>query len=203
MWRLVRPVGGGRSRAVAVLVYLSVPLPYDALRAGRIGPLVAYAVVPWLVRRLVGAQGVAPYGSRGGDPGPGTRVRSLWSDVLVTGLALAAAVVVEPALVVPVGMVMVGLVVGTGLAGSLAGLARLATVGAGGVAVAALLHFPLLATLLGDRTVDSLVEPTSWPVHGLGTDAMFRLETGDFGLGRLGLAPVSYTHLTLPTKRIV
>ena len=67
---------------------------------------------------------------RGGDPGPGTRLRSLWSDVLVTGLALAAAVVVEPALVVPVGMVMVGLVVGTGLAGSLAGLARLATVGA-------------------------------------------------------------------------
>ena len=84
-------------------------------------------------------------------------------------------------------MVVVGLVVGTGLAGSLAGLARLAIVGAGAVTVAALLHLPLLAALLGDRTVDSLVEPTSWPVHGLGPAAMFRLETGDFGLGRLGL----------------
>jgi len=201
MWRLVRPVGGGRSRAVAVLVYLSVPLPYDALRAGRIGPLAAYAIVPWLVRRLVGAQGVAPYGGRGGDPGPGTRLRSLWSDVLVTGLALAAAVVVEPVLVVPVGIVVVGLVVGTGLAGSLAGLARLATVGAGGFAVAALLHLPLLATLLGDRTVDSLVEPIAWPVHGLGTDAMFRLETGDFGLGRLGLALLVVPALALLVAR--
>ena len=32
VWRLVRPIGGGRSRAVAFLVYLSMPLPYDALR---------------------------------------------------------------------------------------------------------------------------------------------------------------------------
>ncbi|MEE1566156.1 MAG: hypothetical protein V1249_14365, partial [Acidimicrobiales bacterium] len=32
VWRLVRPVGGGRSRAAAVLTYLAVPLPYDALR---------------------------------------------------------------------------------------------------------------------------------------------------------------------------
>jgi len=201
MWRLVRPVGGGRSRAVAVLVYLSVPLPYDALRAGRIGPLAAYAAVPWLVRRLVGAQGVAPYGGRGGDPGPGTRLRSLWSDVLVTGLVLAAVVVVEPVLVVPAGMVVVGLVVGTGLAGSLAGLARLAIVGAGAVTVAALLHLPLLAALLGDRTVDSLVEPTAWPVHGLGADAMFRLETGDFGLGRLGLALLVVPALALLVAR--
>jgi len=201
MWRLVRPVGGGRSRAVAVLVYLSVPLPYDALRAGRIGPLAAYAAVPWLVRRLVGAQGVAPYGGRGGDPGPGTRLRSLWSDVLVTGLLLAAVVVVEPVLVVPAGMVVVGLVVGTGLAGSLAGLARLAIVGAGAVTVAALLHLPLLAALLGDRTVDSLVEPTAWPVHGLGADAMFRLETGDFGLGRLGLALLVVPVLALLVAR--
>ena len=201
MWRLVRPVGGGRSRAVAVLIYLSVPLPYDALRAGRIGPLAAYAAVPWLVRRLVGAQGVAPYGGRGGDPGPGTRLRSLWSDVLVTGLVLAAVVVVEPVLVVPAGMVVVGLMVGTGLAGSLAGLARLAIVGAGAVIVAALLHLPLLAALLGDRTVDSLVESTAWPVHGLGADAMFRLGTGDFGLGRLGLALLVVPALALLVAR--
>jgi len=125
----------------------------------------------------------------------------LWSDVLVTGLVLAAAVIVEPVLVVPVGMVVVGLVVGTGLAGSLAGLARLAIVGAGGVTVAALLHLPLLAALLGDRTVDSLVEPTAWPVHGLGTDAMFRLETGDFGLGRLGLALLVVPALALLVAR--
>ena len=113
VWRLTQPVGGGRSRAVAVLVYLSVPLPYDALRDGRLAPMAAFAVLPWVVRRLVGAQGVAPYGTRGGEAGPGTRLRGLWSEVLVTGLLLGAVAAVDPMLAVPVAMVLAGLVVGT------------------------------------------------------------------------------------------
>ena len=188
VWRLAQPVGGGRSRAVAVLVYLSVPVPYDALRAGRLAPLAAFAVVPWVVRRLAGAQGVAPYGIRGGDAGPGTRLRGLWSEVLVTGLVLAAAVAVDPTLAVPVSMVVVGLVVGTVLAGNVAGLWRLLLVTTVGIAVAALLHLPLMLELLAGRSIGSLVTPVDWPVHGVGTAEMFRLDTGDFGLGLFGMA---------------
>ena len=61
----------------------------------------------------MGAQGVAPYGTRGGEAGPGTRLRGLWSEVLVTGLLLGAVAAVDPMLAVPVAMVLAGLVVGT------------------------------------------------------------------------------------------
>ena len=201
VWRLTQPVGGGRSRAVAVLVYLSVPLPYDALREGRLAPMAAFAVVPWVVRRLVGAQGVAPYGIRGGEAGPGTRLRGLWSEVLVTGLLLAAVAAVDPMLAVPVLMVLVGLVLGTILAGSLAGLGRLLLVTMAGVVVAGLLHLPLVLELLAGRPIGSLLNPVQWPVNGVGTTEMFRLDTGDFGLGRVGSALLVVPVLALVVAR--
>ena len=201
VWRLTQPVGGGRSRAVAVLVYLSVPLPYDALREGRLAPMAAFAVVPWVVRRLVGAQGVAPYGIRGGEAGPGTRLRGLWSEVLATGLLLAAVAAVDPMLAVPVLMVLVGLVLGTILAGSLAGLGRLLLVTMAGVVVAGLLHLPLVLELLAGRPIGSLLNPVQWPVNGVGTTEMFRLDTGDFGLGRVGSALLVVPVLALAVAR--
>ncbi len=201
VWRLTQPVGGGRSRAVAVLVYLSVPLPYDALREGRLAPMAAFAVVPWVVRRLVGAQGVAPYGIRGGEAGPGTRLRGLWSEVLLTGLLLGAVAAVDPMLAVPVAMVLAGLVVGTILAGSLAGLGRLLLVTMAGVVVAGLLQLPLVLELLTGRSIGSLLNPVQWPVHGVGTMEMFRLDTGDFGLGRVGSALLVVPVLALVVAR--
>ena len=149
IWRLVRPVGGGRSRAVAVLVYLAVPIPYEALRTGRLAPLAAYAVMPWLVCRLAGAQAMAPYGLRGGEPGPGARLRSLWSDVLVTGLALVALVGVDPILLVPATAVVVGLVVGTTLSGTANGLLRLSMVVGGGAVLATVVHLPTVLSVSG------------------------------------------------------
>ena len=149
IWRLARPVGGGRSRAVAVLVYLAVPIPYEALRTGRLVPLAAYAVMPWLVRRLAGAQAMAPYGLRGGEPGPGARLRSLWSDVLVTGLALVAVVGVDPVLLVPATAVVLGLVAGTTLSGTTNGLLRLSMVVGGGAALAAVVHLPTVLSVSG------------------------------------------------------
>ena len=183
IWRLARPVGGGRSRAVAVLVYLAVPIPYDALRAGRLSPLAAYAVLPWVVRRLAGAQGMAPYGVRGGDPGPGTRLRGLWSDVLVTGLALAGVFVVDPVLVVPAAVVVLGLAAGTVLSGSVDGLTRLSTVVAGGMAVAVAVHLPAMSIAAADGGgwADWLGAGSSgaWDAAGsIGLSGVFALTTG-------------------------
>ena len=208
VWRLVRPVGGGRSRAAAVLVYLAVPLPYDALREGRLAPLAVYATLPWIAHRLAVAQGVAPYGHRGGDPGPGTRIRNLGSDIALTGLVTAAAIAVNPTVVVPALVVLAGLVVGSALAGSPAGLGRLAAVAAGGAAVAAVVHLPLVLDLLGGRPLESLAGPTTWSTGSLGYSAMFRLDTGagslatgpgTFGIDRIGWAVLVVPVLALLT----
>jgi hypothetical protein len=121
--------------------------------------------------------------------------------VLVTGLLLAAVAAVDPMLAVPVLMVLVGLVLGTILAGSLAGLGRLLLVTMAGVVVAGLLHLPLVLELLAGRPIGSLLNPVQWPVHGVGTMEMFRLDTGDFGLGRVGSALLVVPVLALVVAR--
>ncbi len=209
IWRLVRPVGGGRSRAAAVLTYLAVPLPYDALREGRLAPLAVYATLPWIAHRLAEAQGVVPYGHRGGDPGPGTRIRNMGSDILLTGLVVAAAIAVDPTVVVVLLVLVTGLVSGSLLAGSSAGLPRLVVVAVGGAVVAAVVQFPLLFNLLGNSPLDSLAVPTTWPSGSLGTSAMFTLDTGSplggptwvgtFGIDRIGWAVLVVPALALLT----
>ena len=209
IWRLVRPVGGGRSRAAAVLTYLAVPLPYDALREGRLAPLAVYATLPWIAHRLAEAQGVVPYGHRGGDPGPGTRIRNMGSDILLTGLVVAAAIAVDPTVVVVLLVLVAGLVAGSLLAGSSAGLPRLVVVAVGGAVVAAVVQFPLLFNLLGNSPLDSLAVPTTWPSGSLGTSAMFTLDTGSplggptwvgtFGIDRIGWAVLVVPALALLT----
>ncbi|MBJ31380.1 MAG: hypothetical protein CL466_08195 [Acidimicrobiaceae bacterium] len=181
VWFLARPVGGGRSRAVAVLVYLAVPLPWEALREGGLSTLAAYALVPWVVHRLAGAQGMAPYGGLGGDPGPGARVRYLWSEVVVTGVVLVAVVAVEPLLVVPAVVVLVGLLAGTLLAGRTDGLVRLLVVSAGGGLLAAVVHLPLAVDLLGGRDPATLGSRVGWSGAGIGLSDVLGLDVGATG----------------------
>ncbi len=198
IWRLVRPVGGGRSRAAAVLTYLAVPIPYDALREGRLAPLAVYASLPWIAHRLAEAQGVVPYGQRGGDPGPGTRIRNVGSDILLTGLVVAAAISINPTVLLLLPVLLIGLIVGSLLAGSITGLTRLVAVATGGVLVAAVVQLPLLLDLFDNQRLDSLAVPTTWPSGSLGAWAMFTLDTGSplagpswvgtFGIDRIGWA---------------
>ena len=67
MARLVRPVGSRRARLVSTVVYLAVPLPYDALATGRWDALLAYAACPWIVGFLARASALAPFGPRDPD----------------------------------------------------------------------------------------------------------------------------------------
>ena len=199
VWRLMRPIGGGRSRAVAVLTYLAVPLPYNSLVEGRLAPLAAYAALPWVAHRMAVAQGVVPYGRRGGDPGQGIRLRGLWGEVLVAGLVLAVAIGLEPTIVVLAGVVVAGLAVGSLLAGSIAGVPRMLLVTAGSAVVAALLQLPRLDRLPGGDLVAAFIEPGTWAPADLGIFAILRFDTGSFGAGRWGWALLVIPVLALLT----
>ena len=117
IWQLVQPVGGGRSRAAAVTIYLAIPTPYHAMAEGRFGPLVTYALLPWIIHRLSLFQGVVPYGEKGGDPGPGAVIRNFWSDVTASGLLLALAIFFEPLIVIPTAIAITALLIGSLFAG--------------------------------------------------------------------------------------
>ena len=180
VWRLVRPIGGGRSRAVAFLVYLSVPLPYDALREGRLTPLAIYALLPWLAKRMAVSQGVSPYGSIAGEPGPGIKERTLLTDGLLTGLLLALGIALDPVFLVPVLTIFLGLVVGSLLSGKIIGVNRLLKSFCLSMGVASLLHFPLLIDLLTGRSASSLIGFEAWRKGTLGPSGIFNLNTGSF-----------------------
>src|SRR5688572_689743 len=62
-FRLAAPLQSSRARLVALLVYAAVPLPYNAMAEGRLGSLVAYGAFPWVLRRLLRATGLEPFGT--------------------------------------------------------------------------------------------------------------------------------------------
>ena len=61
MARLTRPLGTAWARVVSTVVYLGLPVPYDALATGHWDGLVLYAACPWIVHLLGQASRVDPF----------------------------------------------------------------------------------------------------------------------------------------------
>ena len=198
IWHLVQPIGGGRSRAAAVTIYLAIPTPYHALAEGRFGPLVAYASLPWIMHRLSMAQGVVPYGEKGGTPGPGTAIRNLWADVTALGLLLSLIVFFEPLIIVPTIIAVIALLIGSALAGSLAGLFRLVLVFIAATAVSAIVHFTILIDLVNGRSWESWILNDNWAQGAIGPESIFRFETGPFGIPSL-----AWVFLVIPAVSLI
>lgn len=172
--RMAAPLGAKRAQVAAAVAYAAVPLPYDALAAGRWSAAGAYAAAPWMLVRLARASGADPFRS-GRD--------RLWRHVVATGAVTGLATVLVPQ--APALLVLMGaaLVAGTLLALEGAGLARLAVAAAGGAVVAALLQAP---TALAVVTTPGGVE--AWAgapgrVDDLGLLDAVALRTGPAGLG--------------------
>ncbi len=99
MFRLARPVRSRWARLVSTLVYLALPLAYNALATGHWDGLLAYALAPWAVATLAAASGLEPFGSTAAGDAlePIARLgrRALGLGILLAvGAALAAPLVV-------------------------------------------------------------------------------------------------------------
>ena len=180
VWRLVCPIGGGRSRAVATLIYLSVPIPYDSLREGRLTPLMVYAFLPWLAKRLAISQGVAPYGSIGGEPGPGVKSRGVMADGFITGMVLALGISLNPVFVMPATIIFLALLLGTLLSGTAIGVKRLLNNAVISVGVVSLVHLHLLLDIISGRSIDSYLGFENLKLGELGFSGLFSLDSGNF-----------------------
>jgi GT2 family glycosyltransferase len=61
MARLTRPLGTPWARVVSTVIYLAIPVPYDALATAHWDALILYAACPWIVLLLGQASGVGPF----------------------------------------------------------------------------------------------------------------------------------------------
>ena len=66
MARLTRPLGTAWARVTSTVIYLAIPVPYDALATGHWDALVMYAACPWIVHLLGQASRVDPYADGAG-----------------------------------------------------------------------------------------------------------------------------------------
>jgi GT2 family glycosyltransferase len=196
IWRLGKPVGSRRSRIVALLVYVAVPLPYNAIATGDWSALAVYGLAPWIVSHLTKASGMAPFGALGGEPGPGIRPRPLIQRIVAVGLLTALAAMVAPVVLVMVPAMALALVIGGLLAGQLAGALRLLAVGFGGAVVGLVLQLPWSTTLLNDDwSVIGGRTASAGQVDDLG--ALLRFETGPLGAGVLSFMFLGAAALSL------
>jgi GT2 family glycosyltransferase len=209
--RLAAPTGSKRAQVAAAVAYAAVPLPYDALAAGRWSALAAYAAAPWMLGRLALASGVVPYGPvrNPGDArilpaGVGDDLvvpHRLWKHVVVIGAvtALAGLLVPQaPALLVLMGL---GLLAGSLLAGDRGGTVRVAVASAAGTVVAAVLLAPTTLDVLSfPGAVDAWRGPRRAP-EGLAAADLLALRTGSTAVGGLAFGVLAAATVPLFVAR--
>lgn len=165
-----RIAGAGWPSAVAAATYGIIPIPRNAIAAGRLGPLVVYVVAPWIFLAVVQLGGLVP------NAWPQRRI------AILGGVAVALTASVWPlAALLPVVMGLgLGLVapVTRDSAARMAALARGALT-MSGIGVVLLFPWPVSFFEQGDRTgaLGIVFEPTG------GVGALLRFVTGPNGGG--------------------
>lgn len=171
MWRLTGPLGSSRARALGLVVYAAVPLPYDAIAEGSWATLLLYGASPWVLRLLLAATGEDPFADS--SPAP------LWRRILSLGLVVALLAAFVPLFALLVPFVALALLVGAVASGRPGGAARALVVAVGAAAVAAVVHVPWSLELL-------LPGGTWWGLGGISALAVDRVPVTEllrFGSG--------------------
>ncbi len=193
VWRATRALGSRLARLVAVVVYLAVPLPYDALARGRWGALVAYGAAPFLLGALLRLTRLAPFDELDRRPH--------LAAVLTLGLGLAVGALVAPGLVVALVVAAAGLAVGTVVGGGVAGGARALGAAAGAAGLAFILLLPWSLEVLGPGGLASVLGVAPDPALAPSLADLARFEVGPLGAGPLGWAFLVAAALPLAVGR--
>ena len=182
MWRLTRPVSSRRARVIATVAYLIIPLAGGSLARGDWSGLVAFAAMPLVASLLFGASELAPFGSRGGQAGPGVTHRPLTHRIAAIGLVTALAATIAAAFIGVVVATSIVLVLGGLLVGQVRSSLRILAAGLGGAALAFALQLPWSLSFIEDwRTVlgtasagepPTLSSVTRFAVGSVGTSAL-------------------------------
>jgi len=199
MARLTRPLGTPWARVTATVIYVAIPVPYDALATAHWDALVMYGACPWILHLLGQASRVDPHGDA---PAPARAWRhSLWGSILALGLLDAFVTSMAPPAALVTLVVAIALALGNVVAQGSAGLEaarRVAVTALGATAVAIVLLAPWsLSVLAGpDRwqTLAGVAVPSS---TGAGWGELLRLAAGPIGDAALAWAFLAAAALPL------
>jgi GT2 family glycosyltransferase len=185
VWRLADLFPSNRERVVALVTYTAMPLLPGVISTGRLGPLVAYAVVPWFVHLVRVAIGIAT-----ADPAsavvdlPDGLIAISGRERLRRGAVAALVVALGVAVAPPLVVVLAGVAIVLGLASLLVGsgwrtAAWMAGTGLAVVAVAWLLNVPASLTWTWDGMA-------AVPLAGPPAEGLADILSMDIGGGELG-----------------
>lgn len=179
-WTLARRLGcSANASIVAVVAMLAIPLPYNALANGSWSGLTVWAASPIFLNQFAKALDREP-----DDP---QAARRPWRSIIGLGVVLWLVSSFVPFAFFLVVAMLVFLVVGSALAGRLAGTGDLLTVGLGAAVVAAVLNLPWLLGLLLDGFTWASIGGTRFG-GDIAADELLRFFTGPHGAGIVGWA---------------
>jgi GT2 family glycosyltransferase len=196
-YRLARPIGSRHAQIAALLVYVALPVPYNALAEGRWGVLALYAAAPTLLHQLALASRLAPFGSFEGRAWARLRQRTARQLVLSVGLVTAAVALVLPVVVAIVPAMAAALTLGSFLAYRNRGTTRILGVAFGGAGLAVALHLPWSIDFLLPGTTLSAFTGVEAPARGADLADLLRFQLGPIGGAPLGWAFVVAAALPL------
>jgi len=191
-YRLARPWGSARARAVALVAYAACPLPYDAFAWGRWGALIVYAAAPWTVAALARLSDTVPYQRLASR-------RRFVGGVATVGILTAVTAAVAPSWLVVVPVASGALALGSLLAARAPSAGRLALTGAAAAAVALVLLLPWSAGVVGHAS--ALFGPGPGPGGAASFARLLRFGIGPVGTGTFGWGLLAAAALPLAIGR--
>ncbi len=188
-WRLMRETGSVYGRVTALIVYLTCPVAYNAIAAGSLRGLVAFAASPFLLSGLVRASRLAPYDRD---------ELGWWRLALTVGLTTAIAALFLQLIVVVVIAMAIALAAGIVLTGQAGPAGRVLGIGAVAAVVAVVLQFPWSVQFFGTGN-----DPTSVGAYFDGPGALTVPEILRFDTGPVGGALAGFAFLVLAAVPVV
>lgn len=175
VWRLFSRSGSDRAPVAAAFLYAASPLPYNAVAGGSVQALILYALLPWIFAQIVAITGSQAFGiPRSRNAGV---VSLLATMVVVVAFSPFAAAVVS--------VLVIGVLIGSFLAGDMRGVPTLFVGGVIALVGACLFNLPFL---WGIRSWEMFAGAQGSGATDTALSTLLTLTTGDVGSTVLGWA---------------
>ena len=174
-WRLFNRSGSDRAPVVAAFLYAASPLPYNAIAGGSMHGLLLYASLPWIFGQLVSL-------TRSTTLFPSRSVNSSLVSLLTI---LVVVIAFSPFVGAVFAVLVIGLVVGSLLAGDMRGVPSLVIGAAVALGGAVLFNAPFLSSI---RSWELFASAQSTEATDTPLTTILTLSTGPVGSSILGWA---------------